>query len=95
VSSINELVYPGAIVEKRVLPPGDQNTQIIKMATSDSMDEVREFYEIRLGEPTNARAATKLTFTNSNGGTNIVVKVTPHPTLKGHLEIEVIRNSVK
>jgi hypothetical protein len=93
-TTINELVYPGAIIEKRVLPPGGQNTQI-KMATSDGIDEVREFYKTRLGEPTNARAATRLTFTSSNGGTNTVVKVLPHPTLKGHLEIELIRSSMK
>ena len=95
VSSINELVYPGAIIEKRTLPPGSQSTQIMKMATSDGIDEVREFYEIRLGEPTSARAATRLTFTSSNGGTNTIVKISPHPTLKGHLEIELTRSSVK
>lgn len=94
-TTLNELAYPGAIIEKRVLPPGAQNTQTMKMATSDGIEDVREFYETRLGEPTTARGATRLTFTSSNGGTNTVVKVGPHPTLKGHLEIELIRSSVK
>ena len=97
---LDDLIYPGAVIEKKVLAPGHQNAQILKMATSDSAAEVRKFYEMRLGQPTNAqasnaRAVTSMIFTSADGGTNTVVKVSPHPTLKGQQEIELVRSSLK
>jgi len=93
--ALDDLIYPGADIETKVLTPGPQNMQVVKLATSDSTAEVRKFYETRLGRSNNARTATRLTFTSTSGGTNTVVKVSPHPRLKGHLEIELTRRSLR
>ena len=96
---LDDLIYPGAVIENKVLAAGHQNEQIL-MATSDSAADVRKFYEMRLGQPTNAqpnnaRAVTRLIFTSADGATNTVVKVSPHPKLKGQREIELVRSSLK
>lgn len=93
--SLDDLVYPGAVIEKKVVSPGTQNLQVMTMSTPDSTAEVRGFYETRLGQPRNDRASNRLIFRSTDGDANTIVKVSPHATLKGKVEIELVRSSLK
>lgn len=81
------LIYPGSTVESRKQVGG---VQILNMRTGDDLDQIKEFYQRRLGNPPNASTNDKLIFVEKVVGGETVVTVKPHAEDSDDFQIQVV-----
>ncbi len=86
--AMEDLMYPGAAVSKRIAA-GTQ-AEISSMSTSDDIAAVKEFYVARIGAPQLAQKA-RLVFNRTEKGVNALVKVGPGGAGKKQLLITIVR----
>lgn len=91
---LEDLIYPGAVVEKTVESAGPFGVRIVNLRTPDSLENIKEFFLMKLHPQNIVGASERLTLTSTEGGFNTVVKAGPHPTAKGQRQIEIVRTSI-
>ena len=92
-SGIERLKYPNATVEKKVSVMG---AEVLRLSTSDKFEDVKKFYQERLGPPMveEDRGEEKAVFT-SLGAEKIIVSVQVDASKDDQVHIDLVRTRIR
>ncbi|MBX3280430.1 MAG: hypothetical protein KF868_20725 [Acidobacteria bacterium] len=87
-ASVDNLSYPGSVIESRQIFAG---SQILKLRSSDSFENILKFYQDKLKQPPVARNKQTVVFTVRDSGSQVVVTIKPHSDEAGQFQVHVVR----
>jgi hypothetical protein len=91
ISSIDQLVYPGATIVNRIRVMGQE---ILQMRSSDDIDDIKNFYTKRLGAAIVENEEHKAVFMLMAGAGKTLVTIEPDEEHSGQVSIKAVRSNL-
>jgi hypothetical protein len=91
ISSIDQLVYPGAIIVNRVRVMGQE---VLQMHSPDDIEAIKNFYTQRLGAAIVENEEHKAVFMLLAGAGKTLVTIEPDDEHSGQVSIKAVRSTL-